>query len=48
MIPAQYANFLVASTQASAVLVGLMFVSVSIAPSASSVSGSSALRGADQ
>ena len=32
MIPVAYANFLVASTQASAALLGLLFVSVSIAP----------------
>ncbi len=32
MIPAAYSNFLVASTQASAALIGLLFVSVSIAP----------------
>ncbi len=32
MIPAPYENFLVASTQASAALIGLLFVSVSIAP----------------
>jgi len=32
MIPAEYANFLVASTQASAALLGLLFVSVSIGP----------------
>jgi hypothetical protein len=32
MIPAAYANFFVASTQASAALIGLLFVSVSIAP----------------
>lgn len=31
-IPQQYANFLTASTQASAALIGLLFVSVSIAP----------------
>ena len=32
MIPAAYANFLLASTQASAALIGLLFVAVSIAP----------------
>lgn len=32
MVPAPYANFLVASTQASAALIGLLFVAVSIAP----------------
>jgi hypothetical protein len=32
VIPAAYSNFLVASTQASAALIGLLFVSVSIAP----------------
>lgn len=32
MIPAAYSNFLVASTQASAALIGLLFVAVSIAP----------------
>ena len=32
MIPAAYSNFLVASTQASAALIGLLFVSVSIQP----------------
>ena len=32
MIPAAYSNFLIASTQASAALIGLLFVSVSIAP----------------
>jgi hypothetical protein len=32
MIPAEYSNFLAASTQASAALIGLLFVSVSIAP----------------
>jgi len=32
MIPASYANFLAASTQASAALIGLLFVSASIAP----------------
>ena len=32
MIPASYSNFLVASTQASAALIGLLFVAVSIAP----------------
>jgi hypothetical protein len=32
MIPAAFSNFLVASTQASAALIGLLFVSVSIAP----------------
>lgn len=32
MIPAVYSNFLVASTQASAALIGLLFVAVSIAP----------------
>jgi hypothetical protein len=32
MIPAAYSNFFVASTQASAALIGLLFVSVSIAP----------------
>lgn len=32
MMPADYTNFLVASTQASAALIGLLFVSVSIAP----------------
>jgi hypothetical protein len=32
MIPAAYSNFLVASTQASAALIGLLFVSVSISP----------------
>lgn len=32
MITQQYANFLTASTQASAALIGLLFVSVSIAP----------------
>jgi hypothetical protein len=32
MIPAPYTNFLVASTQASAALIGLLFVSISIAP----------------
>lgn len=32
MIPAPYASFLVASTQASAALIGLLFVSASIAP----------------
>ena len=31
MIPAPYENFLVASTQAGAALIGLIFVSVSIA-----------------
>jgi hypothetical protein len=32
VIPAAYSNFLVASTQASAALIGLLFVSVSISP----------------
>lgn len=32
MVPAPYQNFLVGSTQASAALIGLLFVSVSIAP----------------
>ena len=32
VIPAPYANFLVASAQASAALIGLLFVSASIAP----------------
>ncbi len=32
MIPAEYSNFLVAGTQASAALIGLLFVAVSIAP----------------
>jgi hypothetical protein len=32
MLPTAYSNFLVASTQASAALIGLLFVSVSIAP----------------
>jgi hypothetical protein len=32
VVPAPYANFLVASTQASAALIGLLFVAVSIAP----------------
>ncbi len=32
MLPAECANFLVASTQASAALIGLLLVSVSIAP----------------
>jgi hypothetical protein len=32
VIPAPYGNFLLASTQASAALIGLLFVSVSIAP----------------
>jgi hypothetical protein len=32
MIPAAYSNFLLASTQASAALIGLLFVAVSIAP----------------
>jgi hypothetical protein len=32
LIPAEYSNFLVASTQASAALIGLLFVAVSIAP----------------
>ena len=32
MIPAEFHDFLVASTQASAALIGLLFVSVSIAP----------------
>ncbi len=32
MIPAAYSSFLVASTQASAALIGLLFVAVSIAP----------------
>jgi hypothetical protein len=32
MIPSAYTNFLVASTQASAALIGLLFVSVSISP----------------
>jgi len=32
VIPAAYSNFMVASTQASAALIGLLFVSVSIAP----------------
>ncbi len=32
MIPAEYSSFLVASTQASAALIGLLFVAVSIAP----------------
>jgi hypothetical protein len=32
MVPAQYAAFLGASTQASAALIGLLFVSVSLAP----------------
>jgi hypothetical protein len=32
VIPAAYSNFLIASTQASAALIGLLFVSVSIAP----------------
>ena len=32
MIPAQYDNFLIASSQASAALIGLLFVSVSIGP----------------
>lgn len=32
MIPASFSNFLVASTQASAALIGLLFVAVSIAP----------------
>lgn len=32
MVPAEFRDFLVASTQASAALIGLLFVSVSIAP----------------
>ncbi len=32
MIPAAYSNFLIASTSASAALIGLLFVSVSVAP----------------
>lgn len=32
MIPAAYSNFLVSSTQASAALIGLLFVAISIAP----------------
>ena len=32
MVPAPYTSFLVASTQASAALIGLLFVAVSIAP----------------
>ena len=32
MIPADYSNFFVASSQASAALIGLLFVAVSIAP----------------
>lgn len=32
MIPGSYLNFLIASTQASAALIGLLFVAVSIAP----------------
>lgn len=32
MVPPEYANFLIASTGASAALLGLLFVSVSIAP----------------
>jgi uncharacterized membrane protein YczE len=32
LIPAEYSSFLVASTQASAALIGLLFVAVSIAP----------------
>ena len=32
MVPAEYGNFLVASTGASAALLGLLFVSISIAP----------------
>jgi hypothetical protein len=32
VVPAPYASFLVASTQASAALIGLLFVAVSIAP----------------
>lgn len=32
MLPPDYSNFIVASTQASAALIGLLFVSVSVAP----------------
>ena len=44
MIPAEYSNFLVASTQASAALIGLLFVAVSIAPERVFGAGSEAAR----
>lgn len=44
MIPSAYSSFLVASTQASAALIGLLFVAVSIAPERVFGTGSEATR----
>lgn len=44
MIPSAYSSFLVASTQASAALIGLLFVAISIAPERVFGAGSEATR----